>query len=444
MEKLYHKSKIISRVKKYYKPYIELVTKSTGHKLLLLLLAILSMQAVTSIAHIYKWFLRPLSKISLNSYYHMLSYAKLPMDKFAEVTLRLAIGVMDEETAKLPVVLLIDDTLQAKFGTKFECYATMFDHAKHNGSSYLKGHCFVALAVCVPVILEKTVKYLTVPVRFRLKGDDENKLTIASAMLADAMKTLKDIPRVILMCDSWYPKGEVLETIVAHSNLYLIANVRVDTVLYDLPQPTGKRGRPAKKGKKLSIHNDFDFALVGKYFIAARTVITNLFKIPVYMTVTTPNLDNHKTYRLFLSTIAHDKLYATFSDLEHTLHSNSARVSWLLPLHFYSLRWNIEVLFYELKTFWSFGNYRLRSKLGIENFVCLMAVSYSCSKLIPFSDSFFVDFAHFSPQSTKYAFGEAIRKDLFFAHFIDFVETHHISFDNLRDFDFSDFFVQPS
>ena len=444
METLYQKTKVISRVKKYYTPYIEVLSKPTGHKLFILLLSIMSMQAVTSIAHIYKWFLAPLSKISLNSYYHLLSYAKLPLDKFAEVTLRIAVGLMEERTAKHPILLLLDDTLQAKFGTKFECYSTIFDHAKHNGSSYLKGHCFVALAICIPVIIGKSIKYLTVPIRFRLRGDDENKLTIASEMLADTMKTLKDIPTVILMCDSWYPKGAVLETVHAHKNLELIANVRVDTVIYDLPQPTGKRGRPAKKGKKLSIHSDFIFTEVGKYFIAARTVITNLFENPVYMTVTTANLENRKGYRLFVSTIAHEKLYAIFSSIEHTVNTDSARVSWLMPLHLYSLRWNIEVMFYEMKTFWSFGNYRLRSKQGIQNFVNLMAISYSCTKLIPFTDSFFADFSEFSPQTTKYAFGEAIRKELFFTQFVDFVETHHISLVNLCDLDIFDFFDQPA
>jgi len=439
METLYQKTRIISRVKKYFMPYMELLTKPTGHKLFLLLLAVMSMQAVTSIQHIYKWFLAPLAKISQNAYYYLLTYTELPIDKFAEVTIRKAIELIDVKLAKLPVLLLLDDTLQAKFGTKFECYSKIFDHAKHNGSSYLSGHCFVALAIGVPVSIGNTVKYLTIPIRFRLRGEDENKLTIASEIICDTMKTLANIPTVILMCDSWYPKGEVLETVSSYENLELIANVRVDTVLYDLPQSTGKRGRPAKKGGKLSIYSDFRFTEIGKYFIAARTVITNLFKIPVYMTVTATNLDNHKGYRLFLSTISYEKLYAMFSQ-QQTCNDDSARVSWLIPLYLYSLRWNIEVMFYELKTFWSFGNYMLRSKIGIDNFVNLLSISYACAKCIPFSDHFFSDFSLFSTQTAKYAFGEAIRKELFFTQFIDFLETHHISFDNLYDFDISNFF----
>jgi len=283
---------------------------------------------------------------------------------------------------------------------------------------------------------------ITVPIRFRLRDTDENKLTIASEMICDAMKVLSDIPTVILVCDSWYPKGEVLETVEAHKNLELLANVRADTVIYDLPVATGKRGRPAKKGRKLSIYEDFSFTDMGKYFIAARTVITNLFTSPVCMTVTAANVDNRKGYRLFLSTIAHDELFAMFC--EQTPDTDFARLSWLLPLRLYYLRWNIEVMFYELKSFWSFGNYMIRSKSGIENFINIIAVSYACAKLIPFADDFFSDFAHASTQTTKYAFGDAIRKDLFFVQFANFLETRNISLVNLHDCDFSDFFVHSA
>jgi len=424
---------------------MELLTKPSGHKLFLLLLAIMSMQAVTSIAHIYNWFLRGIGKVSLNAYYYMLTYTALPLEKFAEVTMLKAIGLIDVKLKDLPVLLLLDDTLQAKFGTKFECYSKLFDHAKHNGSSYLKGHCFVALAICVPVTIENTIKYLTVPIRFRLRGEEESKLAIASQMITDAMKILTDIPTVILLCDSWYPKGEVLETVSSYENLELISNVRVDTVLYDLPQATGKRGRPAKKGKKLSIYDDFNFTEIGKYFIAARTVITNLFDIAVHVTVTTADLDNRKGYRIFLCTVNPDKLYANFASHEQFIRNEeSAGFAWMLPLHIYSLRWNIEVMFYEFKTFWSFSNYMLRSKHGIENLINIISISYACAKLIPFADQFFCDFSQASTQTTKFAFGEAIRKDLFFAQFMDFVENYHISLHNLHDFDLSDFFVHSA
>jgi len=445
MKSLYHKAekkstKIIEKVKKYFTPYMELLTKPSGHKLLMLLLAVISMQAVTSIQHIYKWFLKGVGKVSQNAYYHLLTYTEMPLDKFAKATIRKALSVIGEKCRKLPVLLLLDDTLQAKFGTKFECYDKMFDHAKHEGSSYLSGHCFVALTICVPVIVGNVIKYLNVPIRFRVKSKDESKLAIASEMIRMAMESLADVPTVLLLCDSWYPKGEVIETVSSYENLDLIANVRVDTAIYDLPpESVGKRGRPAKKGRKLCVATDFSFTQVGKYFIAARTVMTNLFKDSVYMTVTATDPDTAKGYRLFISTISYPNLAALFSPDILPNNNHSARPSWLLPLAFYSLRWNIETMFYELKSFWSFGNYMLRSKRGIENFISVISISYSFAKLIPFADPFFSDLSDVSSQTIKCAFGEAIRKELFFASFVDFLEARNFSTLDIHSLDCSDF-----
>ena len=184
-------------------PYIELLTKPSGQKLFLLLLAVMSMQTITSIQHIYQWFLAGISKISQNSYYYLLS-TEMKLDQFATVTIRKAISLIDGNCKTLPILLLLDDTMQEKYGTKFECYSTMFDHAYHNGSQYLSGHCFVALTICVPVFIGNVVHYMNIPVRFRLRKE-ESKLKIASEMIGDTMKELKDIPTVILLCDSWYP-----------------------------------------------------------------------------------------------------------------------------------------------------------------------------------------------------------------------------------------------
>lgn len=35
----------------------------------------------------------------------------------------------------------------------------------------------------------------------------------------------------------------------------------------------------------------------------------------------------------------------------------------------YSIRWNIEVIFYQHKFFWFFGNYMVRNKEAINNFL---------------------------------------------------------------------------
>jgi hypothetical protein len=189
------------------------------------------------------------------------------------------------------------------------------------------------------------------------------------------MEVLKTSKMVILLCDSWYPKKEVLETTKKHDNLKLTANLRADTVLYDLPpKPTGKRGRPRKKGKRLDIHNqqDFNFSQIGKYFVATRRVITNIFKDSVvYVTVTASDLGNPKSYRLFISTVMPEQLEPLLPVVEKELEPDLGKIQLrkLLPYIIYKYRWPIEVVFYEQKTFWAFGKYMLPSKIGIENYL---------------------------------------------------------------------------
>jgi hypothetical protein len=334
-------------------------------------------------------------------------------------------ALIPEELNGLPIFLIIDDTLQAKFGTHFECYQTMFDHAKHNGSNYLKGHCFVALMISVPVRVGGHIRYFNIPVGFRLRQKDENKLKIASKMIDCAMLILGDYQSVILLCDSWYPKGDVRKTVARYKNLDLIANVRVDSSLFELPPPrTGKPGRPATKGKPLDIHVDFHFIRVEDYYIATRQVMTNLFDGPIYAMVTTPNPDNHNTYRLFISTLMPRTLCQFFKGYDKMLSDRlTAQVLWLFPLFLYSYRWAIEVCFLEMKTFWSFGKYMLRTQTGIENFVNMTAMCYSCMKVLPLNDIAFASFACDSPQTVKYAVGEAVRCELFFHTFVTNPQT---------------------
>ena len=74
-------------------------------------------------------------------------------------------------------------------------------------------------------------------------------------------------------CDSSSPG-------ISYSNLDIICNARCDSVIYGLaPEPTGKRGRPAKHGRRLSIWDDFVLSdeRIGEYYTGVRCVLTNIF-----------------------------------------------------------------------------------------------------------------------------------------------------------------------
>lgn len=61
----------------------------------------------------------------------------------------------------------------------FEDVSKLFDHAAHNGTNYLNGHCFVSLMLCVPVWNRNRISYLAVPPEYRMWQKKESKLELA-------------------------------------------------------------------------------------------------------------------------------------------------------------------------------------------------------------------------------------------------------------------------
>lgn len=125
-----------------------------------------------------------------------------------------------------------------KSSKKFELCSKLYDHAAHNGSNYLNGHCMVSLLLSFPVFQGGKISYLSVPLGYRLWDKKKTKLTLAAELVQQAMKVIGDQRQVILLCDSWYPKEEVADLVNQFESLELICNARADTVLFDLP-PAG-------------------------------------------------------------------------------------------------------------------------------------------------------------------------------------------------------------
>lgn len=208
------------------------------------------------------------------------------------VTSKLALRLVPADLGAQPLFLCIDDTMVSKFGKKFEDVSKLFDHAAHNGSNYLNGHCFVSLMLCVPVWNRDKISYLSIPLGYRMWQKKESKLELASAMVRHVMPTFSAQKNVIILCDSWYVKQNLVSVVDEYENLDLIGNARADSVIYDLaPLPTGKRGRPAKHGRRLSIDSDFILSneKVGDYYTGYRRVLTNIFgthEVMAYVTST--------------------------------------------------------------------------------------------------------------------------------------------------------------
>ena len=231
---------------------------------------------------------------------------------------------------------------------------------------------------------------------------------------------------MILLCDSWYPKAEVAALVEHFENLEMVCNARVDTALYGLaPAKTGKKGRPRKRGSRIQMD---DIVLcepkTGDWLIGIMPVITNLWKDKVVYAFVTAPKNGKGSRRLFLCTA--DPRTISFdweNSADKTTCCYGAENIFYLPLAWYGLRWNIEVSYYEGKTFWSMEEYRIRSKEGIERLVNLLSLSYSAMTLLPYSDESFSEYQSASAQETKYEIGQQIQSNIILCSFGRFLET---------------------
>lgn len=150
----------------------------------------------------------------------------------------------------------------------WENVSKLFDHAAQNSSNYLNGHCFVSIMLCVPVWNQDKISYLSVPLGYRMWKKKESKLELAATMIRKVMPEFQSREHVIILCDSWYTKQNLVCIVNEYPNLDLIGNARIDSVMYDLaPAHTGRRGRPAKHGKQLSVETDFTFPVKNRWLL---------------------------------------------------------------------------------------------------------------------------------------------------------------------------------
>ena len=233
---------------------------------------------------------------------------------------------------------------------------------------------------------------------------------------------------VIILCDSWYTKQNLVSIVDEYPNLDLIGNARADSVMYDLePARTGRRGRPAKHGKRLSVETDFTFSneKIGDYYIGVRRVLTKIFGNKEVLAYVTATEKEHGTKRLFFSTIFPENLqiFCAWQEKAPLNQTGSNRMEYI-PLLLYSFRWNIETSYYEQKTFWSFCSYMVRSCKGIEMLVNLINISYCAMKILPYQNEHFSEYRTKSVQEFRFELSQGIRSQIFFAIFVKNIETH--------------------
>ena len=420
MKALYTQTSIICKLKKAFFEIFSEEGKHTKEHLFDLLISVLCLNGFQSVKYSFDHFIENMSDKKLKSYYFTLNESKIDLSKWMKKMVKMALSVIPEKLSDHLIILSIDDTMVEKYGEHFENRELLFDHAGHNGSNYLNGHCFVSLMLSIPIYDNRTIRYISFPVGYRMWTKEKTKLAMTADLVTEVMEVIGIKRNVCLLCDSWYPKAEITELPQKYENLAIICNVRHDTALYDLPPTkTGKKGRPRVRGAKLTLE-DFDLSAIDgtEYSVGSHSVITKLFgNRPVHAIVTKTKSGST---RLFICTKSPEQLNFDFNSTELGRASLFAKTDiQFLPLTIYSLRWNIEVAYYEQKKFWSFGSYMLRSKVGIERLTNLLSFLYAFMTLLPFYDSTFFSLASNSPQQSRFIIGMNIWQELFSVAFDD-------------------------
>ncbi len=417
MRTLYATPDILTKIRFYLTPVFEGFSRPTTQKLMWIIVAMLALEGARSVRNLHVCFLSELDLVSLNALYHALRYARRPARRvFARMIAQLAMKSVPASLKDAPCFLCVDDTLISKFGKKFEGVSILFDHAAHDGRRYKNGHCLVCIALAVPVGMDtKTsrVRYLCVPLILRMwQKNGPSKLQIAYDLLLELRDPLQTLGSFMVLTDSWYPKAPLLGILDAWAGLEFTCAVRCDTVLYDLPpKRTGKRGRPRKRGDRLHL-DDFTMKSSGMqgYLAGYRPVLTKLFGDRQVTAFVTHREDGSGSSRLYLSTLrCHEaKRFAgcAAAFCEETYEE-------YLPLQFYRSRWMIEVIFYELKTFWSLGSYMVRSAEAIDLLVNLIVVAYAFTRTLPCIDDDFAAWQELSSQEVRHRLSKLIIQRMF-------------------------------
>ena len=266
-------------------------TKPTRHSLLLLLLGIV----MTSSLSVRKCYMRIISRISgksLNSFYNLLTNGKIDLNVWSAQLIRLSLRCIPAEYEDAPILLAVDDTLVEKEGSHFAHRERLFDHSgyrdkkndKENSQErkghFINGHCFVSLVMLIPAMMSSGLKYIPIVVAQRMWNKYLNKLDIAYELVLQARSVIGENRQLILLCDSWYPKGKIagLKNL---QNIDIICNVRHDSVMIELTPPKkekGAVGRHRTKGDRVRL-DDFELVPVPEtiYCVGVRMVKAKIF-----------------------------------------------------------------------------------------------------------------------------------------------------------------------
>ena len=457
---------------------------SVQSQLIMFSISIFILNRISSVREMYTNCISKFVNIHINNFYK--AFKEEEFQKYwIEYTVKLALALIPDDFRKYPIYLIIDDTLIEKFGTHFDDFSKLYDHCRRNGTDFIFGHCFVSIVLLIPVYninRPGCIEYIRIPLEHRLwipknkevtKKDEQNKLQIAKDMIENVINIMKkygfkienetnesnketsnrdmestelslsddsnttdknhteakdatnnDTIKLIILCDAWYSKGEIIDLVTRKDDkVNIIASVRIDTKMFDSPEYCG-RGRKPLHGKPISAKKDsFDGLWVDvpgqNYKVAYFRAQIGIFDNQEAAAFVTQNKTTGER-RLFLC--SDPDYFKQFTPASLQLDAKTAKFlekhPEIIPLLIYKRRWAIETVYFEQKKYWGLQNYMLRRENGFTSLVNLNNTLYALTSMLPYLDKTFAYLASLSMQERRSALGSAFYKDLIFSKFL--------------------------
>ena len=312
--------------------------------------------------------------LAVNMHRHWTSYYKwLQKGKWSWVKLGIQMAkLLITFFPKQQRFLIIDDTIIYRNSKKAPGSKINHQHgSKANRPKYVRGQNWVSLAS----VVTKDLSVAAIPLLFRMMRLDGNTSKLdAAKVLLKAILPVFAAEKTCLLIDSWYMRGTLI-LYALNNGIQVIGQVRKDTALYDVPERTGKRGRPRKYGDKYTPERIADLPekrerhfIYGKeQWVHFKSVIararflkgTRVRAVWVYFEDENGVITNE---RLILAT-------------------NITLTPWEV-ISSYAKRWSIETMFAQIKNNWGWKDAWQQSRQVLHRWTQILSIGYALPQLL--------------------------------------------------------------
>lgn len=290
------------------------------------------------------------SEKQFSKYHRLLSRDSFDIKLGAKILLQ---SLLDTFQPQGPITVAIDDTLERRRGKKIQAKGRFKDPIYSSGGKVVvsSGLRWMPVMLLTPINFINRIVALPFLTVLTLSEKRANELKVRHK------SPQKCAAQVVCLIRSWIPSRQIRLVVDAgyacvelflqctKYNITLITRLRANARLFELPPPkTGKKGRPAKKGKRLTIDEIAKKASWSRYTIKGYGGETIIRDLATWTCLWSPVNGEPIHIRLVLSKDPNDIKGTIF-----TLMTNDFNIPITEVLEAYIMRWSQEVTHREVR-----------------------------------------------------------------------------------------------